>query len=302
MNHTRSILRRISTPSHPVSGPKTSTTATSPRELQSVIEAAWERRNEVTPATKGLVREAAESSLSLLDKGELRMAAKVNGDWAANMWLRKAVLLYYRLHDSKLIGTGDFARGFDKVPLKFASWGTAQFLAAGFRVMPGAVVKYGAHVGRDCVVMPSFINVGSHVGQGSMVDAWATVGSGAQVGRGVHLSGGVGIGGVLEPGQARPVVVEDGCFIGARSEIVEGCVVREGCVLGMGVFVGKSTKIIDRQSGRVYQGEIPAYSVVVPGSMPDRLNPGIQLQCAVIVKRVDKETREKTAVNELLRK
>jgi len=270
-------------------------------QLESAIEAAWGARDAISPATTGETREAIEDTLTALDSGTLRVAEKRdNGDWHVNQWAKKAVLLSFRLNDMAPIsgGNGD-TTWWDKVPSKFAGWGENQWRAAGFRAVPGSIVRRSAYIAKDVVLMPSFVNIGAYVGEGSMVDGWATVGSCAQIGKNVHLSGGVGIGGVLEPMQAGPTIIEDNCFIGARSEVVEGCIVREGSVLGMGVFIGQSTKIVDRETGEVMYGEVPPYSVVVAGSMPSKNN--INLYCAVIVKRVDARTRSKTGINELLR-
>jgi 2,3,4,5-tetrahydropyridine-2-carboxylate N-succinyltransferase len=254
----------------------------------------------VSSATGGEVRDAVEATLEALDKGELRVAEKRGSDWHVNQWAKKAVLLSFRLTDMEVIPGGNGASTWwDKVPSKFEGWGENQWRAAGFRAVPGSVVRRSAYIGRNVVLMPSFVNVGAFVDEGSMVDGWATVGSCAQIGRHVHLSGGVGIGGVLEPMQAGPTIIEDNCFIGARSEVVEGCIIREGSVLGMGVYIGKSTKIVDRETGAVMYGEVPPYSVVVAGSMPSK--GGINLYCAVIVKKVDAQTRSKTGINELLR-
>jgi 2,3,4,5-tetrahydropyridine-2-carboxylate N-succinyltransferase len=276
------------------------------KDLEKTIDEAFEKRNEVSPATKGAVRDAVESALDLLDKGEARVAEKQNGQWRVNQWLKKAVLLSFRLNDMGAIsGAPGGASWWDKVPSKFDGWGENRFRAAGFRAVPGAIVRRSAYVAPNVVLMPSFVNLGAHVGEGTMVDTWATVGSCAQIGKHVHLSGGVGIGGVLEPLQANPVIIEDNCFIGARSEVVEGVVVREGSVLSMGVFISATTKIVDRETGEVFMGEVPAYSVVVPGAMPGKpmknRQPGPSLSCAVIVKRVDAQTRSKTSINELLR-
>ena len=271
-------------------------------ELQAEIDAAWEDRLALTPDSKGAPRKAVKQALRGLDRGELRVAEKVDGVWTTRQWLKKAVLLSFRLRANTLSGHGGEAPGpwWDKVKLKFDGWRGDDFADAGFRAVPGAVVRHGAHIGRDVVLMPSFVNVGAHVGEGTMVDTWATVGSCAQIGRGVHLSGGAGIGGVLEPLQANPTIIEDGCFIGARSEVAEGVVVEEGAVLAMGVFLSASTKIVDRATGEIHRGRVPSYSVVVPGVLPDP-GGGVGLACAVIVKRVDAQTRAKTAVNELLR-
>ena len=268
--------------------------------LEPVIEAAWEARDGVTLTTKGEVRDAVEAVLEALDKGALRVAEKRGNDWHVNQWAKKAVLLSFRLNDMAVIAGGNGqATWWDKVPSKFDGWGEAQWRAAGFRAVPGSIVRRSAFIGKNVVLMPSFVNIGAYVGEGSMVDGWATVGSCAQIGAHVHLSGGVGIGGVLEPMQAGPTIIEDNCFIGARSEVVEGCIIREGSVLGMGVFIGKSTKIVDRETGAVMYGEVPPWSVVVAGSMPGK--GGVNLYCAVIVKKVDAQTRSKTAINELLR-
>ncbi|EKX58200.1 2,3,4,5-tetrahydropyridine-2,6-dicarboxylate N-succinyltransferase [Cereibacter sphaeroides] len=268
--------------------------------LEAAIEAAWEARDTITPATKGETREAIEATLDALDKGSLRVAEKRGADWHVNQWAKKAVLLGFRLKDME-VQTGGPQAGtwWDKVDSKFAQWGEAQWKAAGFRAVPNCIVRRSAYIARGVVLMPSFVNLGAYVDEGTMVDTWATVGSCAQIGKNVHLSGGVGIGGVLEPMQAGPTIIEDNCFIGARSEVVEGCIVREGSVLGMGVFIGKSTKIVDRETGEVMYGEVPAGSVVVAGSMPSK--GGVNLYCAVIVKRVDAQTRSKTSINELLR-
>ncbi|SMO68743.1 2,3,4,5-tetrahydropyridine-2,6-dicarboxylate N-succinyltransferase [Ruegeria faecimaris] len=270
-------------------------------QLEAAIEAAWEARDAITPAATGETREAIEDTLNALDSGSLRVAEKQDsGDWHVNQWAKKAVLLGFRIKDME-IQTGGAQDGgwWDKVDSKFAGWGENQWRAAGFRAVPNCVVRKSAFIAPGVVLMPSFVNLGAYVDEGTMVDTWATVGSCAQIGKNVHLSGGVGIGGVLEPMQAGPTIIEDNCFIGARSEVVEGCIVREGSVLGMGVFIGKSTKIVDRETGEVTYGEVPPYSVVVAGSMPSKNN--INLYCAVIVKRVDEKTRSKTGINELLR-
>ena len=264
-------------------------------DLEAAIEAAWEARAELTPASQGLPRHAVEAALDLLDSGKARVAEKVDGQWITHQWLKKAVLLSFRLSDNR-----PMAGGFDKVPLKWEGWRDNQFKDAGFRAVPGSVVRRGAYVAKNAVLMPSFVNIGGYVGEGTMVDTWATVGSCAQIGKNVHLSGGVGIGGVLEPLQANPTIIEDGCFIGARSEVAEGVIVEEGAVLSMGVYLGASTKIVDRATGEVFRGRVPAYSVVVPGALPGA-GGGPSLYCAVIVKRVDAQTRAKTGVNELLR-
>ncbi len=275
-------------------------------KLAATIDAAFEDRANIDTHTTGDVRQAVETALNLMDRGQLRVAEKQDGGWIVNQWAKKAVLLSFRLNPMDVIkgGPGD-ATWWDKVPSKFDGWRGVDFEEAGFRAVPGAIVRRSAFIGKGVVLMPSFVNLGAHVGEGTMVDTWATVGSCAQIGKHVHLSGGVGIGGVLEPLQAGPVIIEDNCFIGARSEVVEGVIVREGAVLSMGVFIGASTKIIDRATGEVFIGEVPAYSVVVPGSMPGKPlpdgTPGPSLYCAVIVKRVDAQTRAKTAINELLR-
>ena len=270
-------------------------------QLESAIEAAWEARADITPATGGETREAIEETLEALDQGSLRVAEKgAGGDWHVNQWAKKAVLLGFRIKDMEMQPGGPQGGGWwDKVDSKFAGWGENRWRDAGFRAVPNAVVRKSAYIAPGVVLMPSFVNLGAYVDQGTMVDTWATVGSCAQIGRNVHLSGGVGIGGVLEPLQADPTIIEDNCFIGARSEVVEGCIVREGSVLGMGVYIGKSTKIFDRETGEVSYGEIPPYSVVVSGSLPSK--GGVNLYCAVIVKKVDAQTRSKTGINELLR-
>ncbi len=280
-------------------------------DLPALIEAAWERRDSLSPATGGEVRAAVEAALDGLDRGHFRVAEKRDGTWVTHQWLKKAVLLSFRLNDAAPIpGGGDFgARGaaawFDKVPSKFAGWGAAEFRAARFRAVPNCVVRRSAYVAPGVVLMPSFVNVGAYVDSGTMIDTWATVGSCAQIGRNCHISGGAGIGGVLEPIQAGPVIVEDDCFIGARAEVAEGVIVEQGAVLSMGVYLGASTKIVDRATGAVHYGRVPAYSVVVPGTLPGRSLPGGEpgpgLYCAVIVKRVDEKTRARTSINELLR-
>ncbi|MEK9831733.1 MAG: 2,3,4,5-tetrahydropyridine-2,6-dicarboxylate N-succinyltransferase [Rhodospirillaceae bacterium] len=276
-------------------------------DLQSAIETAWENREALTPATTGADREAVETALADLDSGAARVAEKIDGAWRVNEWLKKAVLLSFRLNDMEIIpgGPGTGTAWWDKVPSKFAGWGASEFEAAGFRAVPNAVVRHSAYIAPGAVLMPSFVNLGAYVGSGTMVDTWATVGSCAQIGANVHLSGGAGIGGVLEPLQASPVIIEDNCFIGARSEVAEGVIVEEGAVLSMGVYLGASTKIVDRETGETTMGRVPAYSVVVPGSLPGKPlpdgSPGPSLYCAVIVKRVDAQTRSKTSINELLR-
>jgi 2,3,4,5-tetrahydropyridine-2-carboxylate N-succinyltransferase len=273
-------------------------------DLQARIEALWDRRDQLSPATSGADRASVEEALEMLDSGKARVAEPDgNGGWKVNQWLKQAVLMSFRLADSAPmeISTG----AYDKVPLKFEGWGENRFREAGFRVVPGAVVRRSAYIARNVVLMPSFVNLGARVEENTMVDTWATVGSCAQIGKNVHLSGGVGIGGVLEPLQANPVVIEDDCFIGARSEVVEGVIVERGSVLSMGVFISATTKIIDRTTGEIFMGRVPSYSVVVPGSLPGKPlpdgSPGPSLYCAVIVKRVDAQTRAKTAINELLR-
>ena len=275
--------------------------------LAKTIYDAFDSRDAVGPTTKGAVREAVETALAMLDTGKARVAERqADGQWHVNQWLKKAVLLSFRLNDMSVIAGGPGnAVWWDKVPSKFDGWSDAEFRAAGFRAVPGCVVRRSAFIAPNVVLMPSFVNLGAYVDSGTMVDTWATVGSCAQIGKHVHLSGGVGIGGVLEPLQAGPVVIEDNCFIGARSEVVEGVIVREGAVLGMGVYLGQSTKIVDRASGKVMYGEVPPYSVVVSGTMPGKPmpngEPGPNLYCAVIVKRVDEKTRSKTSINDLLR-
>ena len=279
----------------------------SPDKLAKTIDDAFEGRDKIGPKTKGAVRKAVDAALDLLDTGAARVAEKtVDGSWQVNQWLKKAVLLSFRLNDMSVIPGGPGkAVWWDKVDSKFKGWSAARFRKAGFRAVPGCVVRHSAYVAPGVVLMPSFVNLGAYVDSGTMVDTWATVGSCAQIGKNVHLSGGVGIGGVLEPLQAGPVAIEDNCFIGARSEVVEGVIVREGSVLGMGVYIGLSTKIVDRETGKIYQGEVPPYSVVVSGTLPGKPlpngEPGPNLYCAVIVKRVDEKTRSKTSINELLR-
>ena len=270
-------------------------------QLETAIEAAWDFRDQITPQTTGEQREAIEDTLNALDSGKLRVAARQeNGAWHVNQWVKKAVLLGFRIKDMEIQEGGPQASGWwDKVDSKFKDWGDDQWRSAGFRAVPNCIVRKSAFIASGVVLMPSFINLGAYVDEGTMVDTWATVGSCAQIGKNVHLSGGVGIGGVLEPMQAGPTIIEDNCFIGARSEVVEGCIVREGSVLGMGVYIGQSTKIVDRETGDVMYGEVPPYSVVVSGSMPSKN--GINLYCVVIVKRVDEKTRSKTGINELLR-
>ncbi len=275
--------------------------------LERVIEQAWEARDGINTATRGEVRDAIEAALQGLDSGSFRVAEKRDGAWQANQWLKKAVLLSFRLRDMRPIpgGPGENTPWWDKVESKFADWGESQFRAAGFRAVPNCIVRHSAYIAPNVVLMPSFVNVGARVESGTMIDTWATVGSCAQVGKNCHISGGVGLGGVLEPIQAGPVVIEDNCFIGARSEVVEGVVVGEGSVLAMGVFIGASTKIVDRETGEIHIGRVPPYSVVVSGNLPGKPmkngEMGPSLYCAVIVKRVDAQTRGKTAINELLR-
>jgi 2,3,4,5-tetrahydropyridine-2-carboxylate N-succinyltransferase len=283
--------------------------ATDLAQLEHVIEAAFDNRDTVSTSTKGEIRDAVETALNLLDSGQVRVAARgEDGTWTVHQWLKRAVLLSFRLNDMEVVKGGPGASTWwDKVPSKFEGWGESEFRSAGFRAVPNAVVRRSAYISKGVVLMPSFVNLGAYVGENTMVDTWATVGSCAQIGANVHLSGGVGIGGVLEPLQAGPTIIEDNCFIGARSEVVEGCIIREGSVLGMGVYIGKSTKIVDRATGEVMYGEVPPYSVVVAGSMPSgnavmaNGQPAPHLYCAVIVKRVDEKTRSKTGINELLR-
>ncbi|MGH6988267.1 MAG: 2,3,4,5-tetrahydropyridine-2,6-dicarboxylate N-succinyltransferase [Stellaceae bacterium] len=275
-------------------------------ELAAAIDAAWDDRDRVSPATRGPARDAIEAALDGLDGGRFRVAEKRDGAWRVHEWLKKAVLLSFRLTDSVVIAGGPGNAGwFDKVPAKFEDWDAASFQNAGFRAVPGSVVRRSAYIAPGVVLMPSFVNVGAHVDRGTMIDTWATVGSCAQIGKNCHISGGVGIGGVLEPVQAAPVIIEDDCFVGARSEIAEGVIVEQGAVIAMGCFIGASTKIIDRASGEVFLGRVPSYAVVVPGSLPGRPlpdgAPGPSLYCCVIVKRVDEQTRRKTSINDLLR-
>ncbi|MEE8333026.1 MAG: 2,3,4,5-tetrahydropyridine-2,6-dicarboxylate N-succinyltransferase [Alphaproteobacteria bacterium] len=279
--------------------------------LQATLDAAWEDRDAISPATTGTVRDAIEAALDGLDAGTFRVAEKTGSGWQVHQWLKKAVLLSFRLYDNAPMpgGPADPKRGqqawYDKVAPKFAGWDEARFRTAGFRAVPNCVVRRAAHIAPNVVLMPSFVNIGAYVDSGTMVDTWATIGSCAQIGKNCHISGGVGIGGVLEPLQAEPVIIEDNCFIGARSEVAEGVIVEEGAVLSMGVFLGGSTKIIDRVSGEIHFGRVPAYSVVVPGSLPGKPladgSPGPNLYCAVIVKQVDERTRSRTSINDLLR-
>jgi 2,3,4,5-tetrahydropyridine-2-carboxylate N-succinyltransferase len=274
--------------------------------IEKTIESAWEARDTVNLQTKGEIRDAVEAALAALDCGAARVAEKKDGAWVVNQWLKKAVLLSFRLNDNAIIAHGP-GNGvwFDKVPSKFEGWDDARFRAAGFRAVPNAVVRRSAYIAPGVVLMPSFVNLGAHVGSGTMVDTWATVGSCAQIGKNVHISGGAGIGGVLEPLQAGPVIIEDNCFIGARAEVAEGVVVETGAVLSMGVYIGSSTRIVDRETGEIHMGRVPAYSVVVSGTMPGKPfpdgTPGPGLYCAVIVKKVDERTRSKVSINELLR-
>jgi 2,3,4,5-tetrahydropyridine-2-carboxylate N-succinyltransferase len=269
--------------------------------LQQTIDAAWDDRNAIGPETKGEIRLAVDTAIAALDGGEARIAEKVDGEWVVNQWLKKAVLLSFRLNPMEHIPGGPGgANWWDKIPSKFVAWGDKEFEAAAFRAVPGCIVRRGAYIAPGAVLMPSFVNIGARIGEGSMIDTWATVGSCAQIGRNVHISGGAGIGGVLEPLQAGPVIIEDDCFVGARSEVAEGVIIEQGAVLSMGVFIGASTKVVDRASGEVTYGRVPAYSVVVPGTLPAK-DGGPSLACAVIVKRVDEKTRSKTGINELLR-
>ena len=271
------------------------------KELENIIETSWESRDEINDKTVGIAKEAVEQTLNLLGNGSLRVAEKnASGEWIVNQWTKKAVLLSFRLREMELQRGGpQNSTWWDKVDNKFKDWGENEWRQKNFRAVPNTVVRASAFIGDNVVLMPSFVNLGAYVDAGTMVDTWATVGSCAQIGKNVHLSGGVGIGGVLEPMQASPTIIEDNCFIGARSEIVEGCIVREGAVVGMGVFIGKSTKIFNRETGETTYGEIPPYSVVVSGSIPSK--GGVNLYCAVIVKQVDEKTRSKTSINDLLR-
>lgn len=274
--------------------------------ISQIIENAFEKRAEINFSTKGEIRDAVNETLALLDRGEIRICEKKDNIWQVNQWIKKAILLSFRLNDNFLSKgaavSGDASTYFDKVPLKFANWSEKEFREAGFRVIPGAVVRYSAYIAKNAVLLPSFVNLGAYVGEGTMVDTWATVGSCAQIGKNCHISGGAGIGGVLEPLQANPVIIEDDCFIGARSEIAEGVIVEKGSVISMGVYIGASTKIIDRESGEIFYGRVPAYSVVVPGNIASQKgDKNISLYAAVIVKKVDEKTRSKTSVNELLR-
>jgi len=271
------------------------------QHLQNIIDAAWEHRAELSPKTaSGEIRDAVSRAISQLDSGALRVAHKQDGEWIVNQWLKKAVLLSFRLTDNAVMPAGGFTQFYDKVPSKFANYSAEDFAAGGFRVVPPATARRGAFIGKNVVLMPSYVNIGAYVDEGTMVDTWATVGSCAQIGKNVHLSGGVGIGGVLEPLQANPVIIEDNCFIGARSEVVEGVIVGENSVISMGVFLGQSTKIYDRETGEIFYGRVPPGSVVVPGNLPSK-DGSYSLYAAVIVKKVDAKTRAKTAINELLR-
>ncbi|MCT8596126.1 2,3,4,5-tetrahydropyridine-2,6-dicarboxylate N-succinyltransferase [Glaesserella parasuis] len=268
--------------------------------LQAIIEAAFERRAEITPKTvDAQTRAAVEEVIKGLDNGSLRVAEKIDGEWVVNQWVKKAVLLSFRINDNEIID-GAETKYYDKVPTKYGKYSEKQFKADGIRAVPGAVVRQGSHIEKNVVLMPSFVNIGAYVGEGTMVDTWVTVGSCAQIGKNVHLSGGVGIGGVLEPLQANPTIIGDNCFIGARSEIVEGVIVEDGCVISMGVFIGQSTKIYDRETGEIHYGRVPAGSVVVSGSLPSK-DGKYNLYCAVIVKKVDEKTRGKVGINDLLR-
>jgi 2,3,4,5-tetrahydropyridine-2-carboxylate N-succinyltransferase len=277
-----------------------------PAALQATIDAAYEGRDKIGPDVKGVVRDAVDEALNLLDRGAVRVAEKKDGAWTVNQWLKKAVLLSFRLNPMQRIAGGPGDSGWwDKVPSKFSGWSDVHFAKAGFRAVPNCIVRRSAYIAPGVVLMPSFVNLGAHIDSGTMVDTWATVGSCAQIGKNVHISGGAGIGGVLEPLQAGPVIIEDNCFIGARAEVAEGVMVGEGSVLSMGVYLGASTKIVDRATGEIHMGSVPPYSVVVPGTMPGKPfpnnEPGPSLYCAVIVKKVDEKTRAKTSVNELLR-
>ncbi len=278
-------------------------------QLQTQVDSAWEARDEITPGTTGEIKEAVEAALGMLDSGQARVAEKSgdgSGEWHVNQWLKKAVLLSFRLNDMEAVNNspGD-GNWWDKVPSKFSGWTEKEFTAAGFRAVPNCIVRRSAYIAPGVVLMPSFVNLGAYVNSGTMIDTWATVGSCAQIGKDCHISGGAGIGGVLEPLQAGPVIIEDNCFVGARSEVAEGVIVETGAVLSMGVFIGASTKIVDRATGEIFMGRVPAYSVVVPGSLPGKNlpngRPGPSLYCAVIVKRVDERTRAKTSINDLLR-
>lgn len=279
---------------------------TQSKQLETIIDQAWEDRASLNADTQGEARDAVEAALSMLDSGQVRIAEKIDGAWVVHQWLKKAVLLSFRLNPMQMISGGpNQASWYDKVDSKFLGWDEKNFEKAGFRAVPNCTVRYSAYIAKGVVLMPSFVNVGAYVDEGTMVDTWVTIGSCAQIGKNCHISGGVGIGGVLEPLQAEPVIIGDNCFIGARSEIAEGVIVEDGAVISMGVFIGASTKIIDRETGEVFRGRVPAYSVVVPGTLPGKPladgTPGPNLACAVIVKRVDEQTRSKTSINELLR-
>jgi len=266
------------------------------KQLKKIIETAWKKKEEINFQTSGEIRKAVNEILNLLDKGEKRVAEKINNIWIVHQWLKQAILLSFRLNENEMMGR----KSFDKVPLKFKDWKKNDFENAGFRALPGSIVRHSAFIAKDVILMPSFINLGAYVNEGTMIDTWATVGSCAQIGKRVHLSGGAGIGGVLEPLQASPTIIEDGCFIGARSEIAEGVIIQEGAVISMGVYIGASTKIVERETGKIHMGTVPPYSVVVPGSIPGKKG-APSLYCAVIVKQVDEKTRSKTSINDLLR-
>ncbi len=267
-------------------------------KLKEIIEQAFE--NKILSTQNTDIKNAVEETLSILDSGKLRVCDKINGVWQVNQWVKKAILLSFRLNNNCLISSG-IHKYFDKVPLKVSNWTEEQFVEAKFRAVPGSITRHGCYIGKNVVLLPSFINIGAFIDEGTMIDTWSTIGSCAQIGKNCHISGGVGIGGVLEPLQSNPVIIEDNCFIGARSEIAEGVIVEEGAVIAMGVYIGSSTKIIDRKTGEIFYGKVPAYSVVVPGNIADKNNPNISLYCAVIVKKVDEKTRSKTSINELLR-
>ena len=268
--------------------------------LQHIIETTFDKKDEINSSTIGSVHDAVITTLEMLNHGKLRICNKENGGWVVNQWVKKAILLSFRLNDNSLMTSG-VNHYFDKVPLKFSHWSEKEFMEAGFRAVPGSVVRYSAYIAKNVVLLPSFVNIGAFIDEGTMIDTWATVGSCAQIGKNCHISGGAGIGGVLEPLQANPVIIEDNCFIGARSEIAEGVIVEEGSVISMGVYIGSSTKIIDRMTGEIFYGRVPPYSVVVPGNIADKNNPALSLYAAIIVKRVDEKTRSKTSINELLR-
>jgi len=273
--------------------------------LEKIIETAFEKRSEINSLTKGEIREAVTYTLKMLDDGKIRVCEQKNNSWEVNQWIKKAILLSFRINDNYISShksiSGDNISFFDKVALKFNNWQEKDFQNAGFRALPGAVVRHSAFIAKNVVLMPSFVNLGAYVDEGTMVDTWATVGSCAQIGKHCHISGGAGIGGVLEPLQSNPVIIEDNCFIGARSEIAEGVIVKKGSVISMGVYIGSSTKIIDRQTGEIFYGEVPEYSVVVPGNVTDKNNNNLSLYAAIIVKKVDEKTRSKTSINDLLR-